>query len=92
MNGIAGKKFLIGIHDITPFLCVHYSTGGEKKGGRETMTDEELKARYQDSEEFRDAVKDLPIPLKWELVKGVSLLETGYRIGLAEGIKKGAGM
>ncbi len=44
-----------------------------------------MKARYQDSEEFRDAVKGLPIPLKWELVKGVSLLETGYRIGLAEG-------
>ncbi len=49
------------------------------------MTDKEMKERYEDTAEFKNAVTDLPQALKQELVKGVSLLEAGYRIGLVEG-------
>ena len=49
------------------------------------MTDKEKKERYEYTAEFKNAVKELPQALKQELVKGVSLLEAGYRIGLVEG-------
>ncbi|MBQ7478994.1 MAG: hypothetical protein IJT01_08900 [Selenomonadaceae bacterium] len=52
------------------------------------MTDKEIRERYEDSAEFRDAVKGLPQVLKQELIKGVSLLELGYRIGLTEGQRR----
>lgn len=52
------------------------------------MTDEEMKERYEDTAEFKNAMKELPQAIKLERVKGVSLLEIGYRIGLAEGQKE----
>ena len=44
---------------------------------------------YKDALEFRDALKKLPLPVKEEIMKNVSLMEAAYQIGYTNGRQQG---